>query len=255
MYPNELFWGIDLYQIMIALGFLAALVYFRVLADKAKFSAALQNICIVAALLSLVGGYLSAVLFQAVYNAIKNGRFQIGNGTGSTFYGGLIGGVVTFLAVLFIGGRLRLPAGEAKREAPHVFNIAIGGVVLAHAFGRIGCLFAGCCHGHVTEEWFGIWNADLGARTVPTQLFESLFLFALCAFLTWNELRGKRQNLALYCVLYGVWRFGIEFIRADDRGKTIVPFLTPSQLIAALLALVGAALLIRAAVKRREAHE
>ena len=33
----------------------------------------------------------------------------------------------------------------------------------------------------------------------------------------------------------GVWRFLIEYARADDRGETIVSFLSPSQLIAAVL--------------------
>ena len=38
-------------------------------------------------------------------------------------------------------------------------------------------------------------------------------------------------------ILYGAWRFTIEFFRADDRGSTIVSFLTPSQLIAVLMIL------------------
>ena len=36
-------------------------------------------------------------------------------------------------------------------------------------------------------------------------------------------------------IMYGVWRFIIEFFRADDRGSTIVSFLSPSQLIAVLM--------------------
>ena len=253
MYPNELFWGLDLYTIMIALGFLAALILFRVLADRAKMRAGVQNLCVYAGLASLLGGYLFAVLFQAIYNAIETGRFSVGGDTGATFYGGLIGGVLTFLGVYFLVGHFRLPAGEARKQIPRVFNIGICGVVIAHAFGRIGCLFAGCCHGHETHAWYGIWNADLGYRTVPTQLFEALFLFALCAFLSWNDLRGKRQNFALYLVLYGVWRFGIVFFRADDRGKTIIPFLTPSQLVAVLMVVAGTALLIRHLVIARRA--
>ncbi len=255
MYPYELFWGIDLYQMMIAIGFLAALIYFRVLADKTKMSATLQNICIVAALASLVGGYLFAVLFQAIYNAIASGHFLINNHTGSTFYGGLIGGVITFVSVVLVGKKIRLPKGDDNSSVMRIMNIAIGGVVLAHAFGRIGCLFAGCCHGKITEAWYGIWNAGLGAKTVPTQLFEALFLFALCAFLTWNERKGRRNNIAFYCILYGAWRFGIEFIRADERGKTIIPFLTPSQLVAVILFVVGVVLLAVAWRRREKNHE
>ena len=117
-------------------------------------------------------------------------------------------------------------------------------MALAHAIGRIGCLFAGCCHGAVTTAWYGIWNADLGAKTVPTQLFESLFLFALCALLTRLELRKTRVNLSLYLILYGIWRFGIEFLRADERGKTFIPGLTPSQLTAIVFVVLGILLLL-----------
>ena len=45
--------------------------------------------------------------------------------------------------------------------------------------------------------------------------------------------------MPLYCVGYGIWRFFIEFARADDRGNTFITFLTPSQLVAVLLIAVG----------------
>ena len=43
---------------------------------------------------------------------------------------------------------------------------------------------------------------------------------------------------------YGVWRFFIEYFRADDRGQTIVPFLSPSQLVAIVMVLLGVAYLV-----------
>ena len=69
MYPDALFWGIDLYEIMLIVGFLSALIYFRVMADRLGFSANLQNLCITGGLAGLVGGYFTAVLTQAIYNA------------------------------------------------------------------------------------------------------------------------------------------------------------------------------------------
>lgn len=245
MYPYKLFWNIDFYTIFLGVAFFAAVVLFRLLADRAKLSAKLQNLCLGAGVVSMVGGYLFAVLFQGIYNAIATGTFSLSQNTGATFYGGLIGGVAIFLAVYFLAGlRVFSQKGEAKQALPHVFNIGICSVALAHAIGRIGCLFAGCCHGAVTTAWYGIWNADLGAKTVPTQLFESLFLFALCALLTRLELRKTRVNLSLYLILYGIWRFGIEFLRADERGKTFIPGLTPSQLTAIVFVVLGILLLL-----------
>jgi prolipoprotein diacylglyceryltransferase len=39
--------------------------------------------------------------------------------------------------------------------------------------------------------------------------------------------------------VYGVWRFVIENLRADYRGNTFVEWLTPSQLTALVLIVVG----------------
>jgi prolipoprotein diacylglyceryltransferase len=44
--------------------------------------------------------------------------------------------------------------------------------------------------------------------------------------------------------VYGVWRFCFEFARQDDRGATIIPFLSPSQLVAILMILIAAAYLV-----------
>ena len=247
MYPDKLFWNLDFYTIFLGIGFFAAVVLFRVLADRAKLAAKVQNLCLGAGVASMVGGYLFAVLFQGIYNAVATGKFSISEDTGATFYGGLIGGVATFLAVYFLVGSRTLAKGEARAQIPHILNLGICSVTAAHAFGRIGCLFAGCCHGAVTSAWYGIWNAYLGAKTVPVQLFESLFLFALCVFLSVLEFRTKKRlNLSLYLILYGVWRFFIEFFRADERGKTFIPWLTPSQLTAVVFVVLGIVLFILA---------
>ena len=125
-------------------------------------------------------------------------------------------------------------------------------VCIAHALGRIGCLFAGCCHGKVYAEKraFTLPLLTISASgnllkteyTVPVQLYEACFLFALGAFLICRVLRKKTYGLPLYLALYGAWRFFIEYARADDRGATIVSFLSPSQLVALILIAAAAAI-------------
>ena len=237
MYPYDLFLGMDLYEILMVLSFFAALLYFRFWADRRGFGAKLQNLCILGAMPALFGGYGAAVLAQAFYNFLDDGTFRIAADTGATFYGGLIGGAAIFLVVYFVGGRiLKLEPTEHFFE---VTEIAGGSIALAHGIGRLGCLFAGCCHGRVTDAWYGITNVALGAKTVPVQLFEALFLFALTAFLTWRLSKGKRGNLGGYLIVYAIWRFLAEYMRGDDRGQSPVPFLSPSQLTAVVLLLIG----------------
>ena len=81
-----------------------------------------------------------------------------------------------------------------------------------------------------------------GDTVLPVQLFESLFLGALFVFLTWRTLHRKRYSFPIYLVTYGVWRFAIEYLRGDDRGSSLVSWLSPSQLTAIVLIICGAAL-------------
>ena len=116
-------------------------------------------------------------------------------------------------------------------------------ILVAHGFGRLGCLMAGCCHGARTDAWYGVETIYPGSRVVPVQLFEALFLCALTGVLLVLMKRGLRHQMPAYMLNYGAWRFLIEYARADDRGETIVRFLSPSQLFALLLMLGGVALL------------
>ena len=242
MYPNEIFLGMGMYEILLALGFFCALLYFRIFADRFGFGAKLQNLVILCALAALIGGYGFAVLTQAVYNALESGRFEIVNSTGATFYGGLIGGAGVFIAVYFAAGHFVLKPREAVEHFPLLSEIAAGSIAVAHGLGRLGCLFAGCCHGAVTDAWYGIYHEYLDAKVIPVQLFEAIFLFALCGVLTWRLRKRRRNNLAVYLMAYAVWRFFIEYLRADDRGATVISFLSPSQFVAVVLFLFGAGL-------------
>jgi phosphatidylglycerol:prolipoprotein diacylglycerol transferase len=242
MYPYDVVLGFDLYDLSIVVGFFAALVFFRFWADRRNFSVGLQNLCIVGALVAIVGGYGLAVVTQAFYNFMESGRFEIASSTGATFYGGLIGGAGSFLLVYFVGGAILLKNREHLQRFFSLSEIAAGSIALAHGFGRIGCLFAGCCYGKVTDAWYGVYNVYLGQSTVPVQLFEAMFLFALAFYLSYRLGKQQKGNLGIYLIFYAVWRFLVEFLRDDHRGETIVSFLSPSQLVAIVLILVGVGL-------------
>ena len=241
MYPNEILPGIDMYVIMLCAAAISAILVFRILADKLGLGARLQNLCLFNAVASIMAGYYSAVLFQAVYNIPKYNEFRLDSATGATFYGGLIGGAAFFLAVYFmVGARMFAQSGEHIHNLRAVTDIGAACIAVAHGLGRIGCLMAGCCHGAQTDAWYGIYMASINKRVVPIQLFEALVLFLLFAWLFYRVLKGKTYNLPLYMATYGVWRFVIEYARDDYRGYTFISFLTPSQLTAIAM-IVGAA--------------
>ncbi len=257
MYPYKIITfpdgsGITLYEIFILIGVIAALVLFRILADRRQMPAKLQNLVLIGAVVSFVAGYGCAVLFQAFYNALATGEFVLDQGTGSTFYGGFIGGTVCMLLIYFIGGRVAFKTWQTPLQWLPVFvNIAAACVPLAHGFGRIGCLTAGCCHGGLTDSWIGmeqyveISPGKYGwAKVVPIQLFEAIFLFVLAAAIVLLFLKKKNCGLSVYLIGYGVWRFIVEFFRTDDRGASFIPGLTPSQTTAIFLVVVGVLLAV-----------
>ena len=255
MYPFELFLDVTLYDIMVAIGVVMAFVVFLVYAEKTKLDRRLQTLVLISALVGVILGFAAAGLVQSIYFWIENGTFEW---RGMTFYGGLMGGAAFFLGTYFIGGYLMFRKSETrglhKEHAMRIFAIAACSIVIAHAIGRIGCLTAGCCHGKTFEDkrWYTLPIVHVSAsgevlRTeyaVPIPLFEMLFLLGLFALLSWRALTKKGDALPLYMIIYGVWRFCIEYARADDRGETFIKFLTPSQLTAILMILGGVALLV-----------
>lgn len=225
----------NLYDIFLAIGALSALFIARMFADKDKVSAKLFNFILLTGIVAIGLGYFSAVFTQAIYNWLDGEEFVINSSTGATFLGGLVGGVLTFLVGYFIFGHFVFPQKENIKYFPRLLDFASVCITCAHGFGRLGCLMAGCCHGRVTDAWYGIYHVNLDATLVPVQLFESLFLFTLCAVLAVLANKKIPGTMAIYMSTYGLWRIFAETLRDDYRGSTFVDFLTPSQLTSVVL--------------------
>jgi phosphatidylglycerol:prolipoprotein diacylglycerol transferase len=77
---------------------------------------------------------------------------------------------------------------------------------------------------------------------VPTQLYEALFLFVLAGLMTFLLFKRCNIIMSVYLILYGIWRFIIEYFRHDYRGG--LPGLTPSQGMSIAFVAMGIALII-----------
>lgn len=234
-----------LYDIFLCIGIALCFIIFGYLADRHKIRRKIQSFAVMCGACAVVLGYCSAVLFQALYNIKSLGRFEINESTGATFYGGLIGGVAAFLALYFGIGHFVFKDRSHARVFFFIADSAVPGIALAHSLGRIGCLSAGCCHGALTDAWYGIemWGNMGFDRYVPVQLFEAIFLLLLASFLFLRSYGREGLCLPVYLSAYAVWRFIIEFARADYRGDVFIEALTPSQFIAVILLAVGIALI------------
>ena len=245
MCPYPVFLGLTLYDICLCVGIFICFLLFGYLCDKHKVKRRIQSFAILCGAGAVVLGYCSAVLFQALYNIKSLGRFEINAETGATFYGGLIGGVAVFLALYFGIGWKIFEENVHARAFFAIADSAVPGIALAHSIGRLGCLFAGCCHGAVCDAWYCIpmWGNQGYDKYIPTQLFEAIFLMLLFGYLLNRSLSKTGYCLPIYLFVYAHWRFFIEYLRADYRGDTFVEALTPSQLIACILFAVGIGLI------------
>lgn len=238
MHPDPIItigkFSVNLYGLFIAIGLIACFIVFYVYTKKKQMPTQVQDFCYVIIFIAIVLGFLAAYFFQALYKFFETGKFKFG---GITAMGGFIGGAAAFVIAFFIGGKLYFKGRRAKYDYKAHFNtivlVAPLCITIAHAFGRLGCLMAGCCHGTFLGtspvagglEMYG--EEGLGYY-IPVQLYEAIFLFILFAVL--SVLYFKRINIVMqvYLLAYGAWRFIIEYFRGDAaRGKFLGLF--PSQ--------------------------
>ena len=95
---------------------------------------------------------------------------------------------------------------------------------LLQSISRIGCFFAGCCHGTQTTMPWAIMYSDkfssapLGTPLHPTQIYTSIILLAIFLFFYLRKkYLYKISGLItfLYLFLIGLERFIFDFFRAD----------------------------------------
>lgn len=214
------------YFVCVALGIAAALVA-RALQGA---QSALESSQRAGVLLFAIGGaILGAYGFQLpadVFGWHAPHEFDTPDGLplgGRTVLGGLIGGWLAVEAGKRAFG-IRVPTGDE-------FALPLA---LALGFGRLGCLAAGCCAGmECASHPLASLDAH-GVPRVPVQALESAFHLLAAGGIAWalrqGRLRGAR--LAAYLTLYGLVRFGLEFLRLNP---PVLGRLTYHQLLALLL--------------------
>ncbi len=239
MYPYPIFGFIHLYGVMWAVGIILCFILERICAKKLNLSKQFVDFIELNAIIAIVVGILSAMLFQAIYDFIETGVFAISGSM--TFIGGLIGGVISFILGFFIMRK------KLDSKFYPILLFAPICITIAHSMGRIGCLFAGCCHGKLTDSWLGmtfteIYNDGTYAgsfKAYPTQLYEAIFLLILCivCFYLFYK-KNFKYNFVIYLISYGIFRFFIEFLRGDHRGE-FIGIISPSQFWSIIMILLS----------------
>ncbi|MHC5028799.1 MAG: prolipoprotein diacylglyceryl transferase [Planctomycetota bacterium] len=119
-----------------------------------------------------------------------------------------------------LGGYAAVEIGKRVVGYTRVTGDAFALIVpVALVIGRIGCLFAGCCPGVACgEHWWTITDAA-GVVRWPAAGVELLFnvLFMAWAVLATRLDWQVGNRFHVYLIAYGLFRFGHEFLRDDQR--------------------------------------
>ena len=197
----------------------------------------------------VLGGRLGYVLFYTFPVFVEHPLtlFRIWEG-GMSFHGGLLG----VLLAMWLYGRRR------GRSFFRLTDFIAPLVTIGLGAGRIGNFINGELWGRVTDlpwgmrlpcRWYpqyceGLAGMELSPPVHPTQLYEAL-LEGLVLFLTlWVYSSRPRPTMAvsgLFLICYGVFRFGVEFVRIPDAhlGYLLLGWVTMGQILSLPMIIAG----------------
>lgn len=254
-------WTLHTYGLLIATGFLIGLTLAkRQAAREGEDPEQIIDLAFYLLVAGLVGArvvFIITKLDEFVANPIEIVMFWRG---GLVWYGGFVGAV----------GYIYYYCRKHQMQFFKVVDILIPYMALAHAFGRLGCLAAGCCYGSPTDLAWGIvfpvgsmaYREQIDAHLIahgqhalpvhPTQLYEAGAELGMFFLLLWAR-RYKRFHGQLFLVWIGLYPFirsVIEMFRGDkERGVYV---LSTSQYIS--IGIACAALLLGIGFYRQRAQ-
>ena len=190
----------------------------------------------------VLGGRLGYVFFYdfAGFTADPVSLFKVWQG-GMSFHGGLIG---VMLAMWVF----------ARRRDTTFFNVAdfVAPLVpIGLGAGRLGNFINSEIWGKPTDLPWGMVFPDSRAGGVPrhpSQLYEMLLEGVVLFIVLWLFTKRPRPVMAtsaLFLLLYGVFRFAVEFVRVPDAqfGYLAFGWVTMGQVLSAPMILAGALML------------
>ncbi len=263
MYPTLIELGpvpIHAYGFMMAAAFVTGMYLLRRQASKEGINPdVIGDGAFWALIIGLIGSRIAHIIMFPDHYALNDPKGWI-----AIWQGGLVfqGAIPVGIAFIYFW---------AKRHKLGFFfllDFSVPVLALGHGIGRLGCFFNGCCYGGTTDSFLGVQfpripsdttqsvtgspayfdhlrrgliehNAHWSVPIHPTQLYSffGLVLISMTLFYlrkNWRPFDGS--IVAAYFMIYGVFRFFMEFVRADHNPTRLGAF-TDQQVISMLLVL------------------
>jgi phosphatidylglycerol---prolipoprotein diacylglyceryl transferase len=233
------------YSLMYLLAFLTnyLLLIYRIKKKEGDYNASfILDLLLYSIAGLLIGGRLGYVLFYNLHYYLSHPLaivfpiqvsgydLRVTGLYGMSFFGGVIGIVVT--GIVF--------TKKHKISFWKLADFVVPAIPAGYFFGRIGNFLNGELYGRVTQKIWGMYfPADLSAfLRHPSQLYEAFFEGLVIFVILWtirNKSKFSGQLLLIYLLLYGFFRFCLEFFREPDpQIGLIFNFLTLGQIFSIL---------------------
>ena len=162
------------------------------------------NLSLVSAIILAMLHTVAGVFCVKLFSGLEKGTLSLNNGM-SLF------GAIFFMPIFYWIGN-----SFFRRDIAYVFdNLSMCGMTALMCV-RINCIITGCCRGaRISQDTLFRW---------PTREVEILFWASLLVYSVYKKEKGYKKGTMypLMMVLYGVFRFIIEFFR--DNETVVGPF-------------------------------
>lgn len=158
----------------------------------------------------ILGGRLGFVLFYEpmYFFAHPANIFAVWEG-GMASHGGFLGVVIALLLAL----------RQQKIDLLKLADVVVIPAALGLAIGRLGNLINQELYGTVTTLPWGLAIPGVEGLRHPAPLYDALYNLLIAGLCFWHLTRPRYtpgRTAALFLILYGVFRFFIEFLRVQD---------------------------------------
>lgn len=184
----------------------------------------------------VVGARVGYIFFYNFGQFLDNPAilFKVWEG-GMSFHGGLLGVIIA----------MQMYSKKVKRSFVDVMDFVAPLVPMGLGFGRLGNFIGGELWGRQTDvAWGMVFPKDLDALVRhPSQLyqafFEGLVLFLILFFFS-RKKRPRYTVCSLFLICYGIFRFGVEFVREPDAHiGYMFGWMTRGQLLCIPMIVIG----------------
>jgi len=231
------------YFIIVFIAILVSSIFFLYLAKKYSYNLIQAvDILLIIMFTWFIGSRAFHILFEMPYHYINKPIEML------YFHKG---GFVVYGAFIFSAFFIYLYLNAKKQSYFKFIDIFSPALFLGMSIGRIACLMQGCCYGKEANISWGIIIPSLNnVLRHPTQIYMSTYNFII--FLISLYLL-KRKNIFIgfsglvSIILYTLFRFIVEFYRADFRGNFY--YISLSQYISILIFIITVSILINKITK------